>query len=235
MTDPPSLRILDHPDYNTFSISCTASAHAQDTPLDLEEVVWERRAGDSGSFLPVPTSSYTTTNINSVYTSVLRERETNTSATIHFRCTATISGVESRSSTSVIVSGEDTHSSGGATICVTLPFPSLYAGPTLPGGVYAIRSGDIGEDEVTIRWTVLFLTYTPETYVVVYGTDRTNLNKSTSPVSSGTSITASDISLSVTLTRLEAVTTYHYQLVATNSVGSHYSNVMNFTTTGRGE
>lgn len=131
LTDPPSLRILDHPDYNTFSISCTASAHAQDTPLDLEEVVWERRAGDNGSFLPVPTSSYTTTNMNSVYTSVLRERETNTSATIHFRCTATISGVEGRSSTSVTVSGEDTHSSGRASAphYVCYPPPPLSQVP----------------------------------------------------------------------------------------------------------
>ena len=121
------------------------------------------------------------------------------------------------------------------TVCVALLLPSLYAGPTLPGGVHAIRTGDLREDQAIIRWTVYFLTYTPETYVVVYGTDRTNLNKSSSPVSSGASITATDISLFVTLTRLEAGTTYHYRLVATNSVGSIYSNVMNFTTTARGE
>ena len=105
-TNPPSLRILDHQDYDNFSITCTASASAQNTLLDLEEVGWERRAGDSGSFLPVPTSSYTTTNINSVYMSVLRGSETDTSATIYFRCTATISGVEGSSSTSVTVSGK---------------------------------------------------------------------------------------------------------------------------------
>ena len=100
----------------------------------------------------------------------------------------------------------------------------------------AIRSGDLKEDEATIRWTVLFLTYTPETYVVKYGTDRTNLNETSLPVSSGLSITARDINLLVTLTGLEAVTTYHYRLVATNSFGSNSSDViMNFTTTARGE
>lgn len=235
MTDPPSLRILDHSDYNNFTILCTASAHAQDTPLDLEEVVWQSRVGDSGPFLSVPTSSYTTTNVNGGYESILRRRETDTSATIHFRCTAAVSGVEGRSSTSVTVSGEVTHCSGGGSVC----YPSLLslcAGPTLPGGVDAIRSGDLREDKATIRWTVLFLTYTPETYVVVYGTDRTNLNRSSPPVSSGASITARDINLLVTLTGLEAVTTYHYRLVANNTVGSNYSDViMNFTTTARSE
>ena len=122
----------------------------------------------------------------------------------------------------------------GDPLCVTLS--SLSAGPALPGGVNAIRSGDLKEDEATIRWTVLFLTYTPETYVVKYGTDRTNLNESSSPVSSGPSITARDINLLVILTGLEAVTTYHYRLVATNSFGSNFSDViMNFTTTARGE
>ena len=100
-----TVRILDHRDFNQFNITCTASATAADTPLAVQEIVWERRVGDQ-PFQAVPSSDYTVTNTDSEYVSELMGAETDTSATIQFQCRATLPSVEGSSVTSVTVSGE---------------------------------------------------------------------------------------------------------------------------------
>ena len=109
MTDPSSLRVLDDPAYNQFSITCTASADAGGTAIALEVIAWERRVGTE-SFQPVPTSSYTRTgDAVTGYESVLMGTET-TVATIQFRCTAALavgSTVGSSGTTILTVTGEN--------------------------------------------------------------------------------------------------------------------------------
>ena len=84
---------------------------------------------------------------------------------------------------------------------------------------------------MTVHFRVPSLTYDPEVYSVRYGTSSSNLREeSTPPVSSGSSIGAVDISLSVVLEGLMTNTTYYYLVIANNRVGMTESTVSTFTT-----
>ena len=82
----------------------------------------------------------------------------------------------------------------------------------------------------TIQWTVLWIAYTPETYTVHFGTSPGSLTNFSQQRQSGDNFTATNLSFSVQLTGLSAGTTYYYQVVAVNSVGSNQSIVQQFTT-----
>ncbi len=108
------------------------------------------------------------------------------------------------------------------------------SGPTPPVDLTTPPS-TLFHDRVTVHFHVPSLTYDPEVYWVRYGTSSSNLTEeSTHPVSSGSSIAAVDISLSVMLEGLITNTTYYYLVVANNSVGMAESTISTFRT-GLGE
>ena len=111
----------------------------------------------------------------------------------------------------------------------------LSTGPMPPGALGSVRAGDLTADRAIIRWTVPSIAYTPETYRVLYGTVEDTLDKSSGVEMGGTNIAAVDTSFSVTLSNLQAVTTYYYKVVATNTIGSTESSVETFTTLSRSE
>ena len=92
-------------------------------------------------------------------------------------------------------------------------------------------STDVSHNRATIRWTVFRIAYTPETYTVNFGTSLGSLTNVTQQQQSGDNFTATNLPFSVQLTGLSAGTTYYYQVVAMNSVGSTASVEQSFTTT----
>ena len=86
-------------------------------------------------------------------------------------------------------------------------------------------------DSAIIQWTVPFISYSPETYVVKYGTSQDTLIQNSSTIYSGDDITITDMTYSVKLSNLKENTTYYVQVVATNTaLRSNTSSVERFTT-----
>ena len=81
-----------------------------------------------------------------------------------------------------------------------------------------------------IQWHVPAVAYTPETYTVTYGTDRTVLNYTSEVVVGSTDITAINQVYSVTLRNLQSSTRYYYRVAATNSNGTTSSVLRNLQT-----
>ena len=107
----------------------------------------------------------------------------------------------------------------------------LFPGPTNPVTPDNIRATNIHDNRATIQWTVPSIAYTPETYVVEYGTSQDSLGLTSGSQHSGPDITATDVTYSLQLSNLEPATTYHYQVVATNTADrSTASDSHTFTT-----
>ena len=102
-----------------------------------------------------------------------------------------------------------------------------------PRALESVRSGDVTSDRSIIRWTVPSIAYTPETYVVMYGTNESNLDQASEEEMGETDINAVDTLFAVTLSNLQPATTYYYKVVATNSHASIESGVNTFTTLTR--
>ena len=94
-------------------------------------------------------------------------------------------------------------------------FPS-HAGPTVPDAPTNLQSTVTSFSTATISWSITRVAYTPETYVVMYGTNPLDLNQR-SPTISGVSGVAE---YSVGLTGLQHGTLYYYQVQSTNTIGS---------------
>ena len=92
----------------------------------------------------------------------------------------------------------------------------LAVAPNLPVGLSA---SDISHNSATISWTVTSLSYGPETYVVQYGTDMNTLDQTSSMETSGSDITLTNFTLSISLTGLQMMTTYYYRVIAMNDGG----------------
>ena len=91
--------------------------------------------------------------------------------------------------------------------------------------------GIISNTSALIQWTVPSIAYTPETYVVEYGTSQDSLDMTSDPTHSGEDITIASVTYSVTLSDLRENTTYYVHIVATNTAGrSTTSSVQRFTT-----
>ena len=81
---------------------------------------------------------------------------------------------------------------------------------------YNVMVTEVCNDRATIQWTVHSIAYTPETYVVEYGTSWDSLDLTSDSQHSGPDITVTDVTYSVQLSNLEPAI-YHYQVVATNT------------------
>ena len=105
---------------------------------------------------------------------------------------------------------------------------SSSAGPLQPSNLI---STDITHNTATIFWTVSRIAYTPETYTVHFGTSSGSLTNVSQQRQSGDNFTATNLPFSIELTGLAAGTTYYYQVVAMNSVGTTATVEQSFTTT----
>ena len=94
----------------------------------------------------------------------------------------------------------------------------------------------ITHNSATISWTVRSLSYGPEMYVVQYGTDMNTLDQTSSIQTSGSDITLTNFTLSISLTGLQMTTTYYYRVIAMNDGGSmtQSETLGTFNTTGLG-
>ena len=86
---------------------------------------------------------------------------------------------------------------------------------------------EVESDSVVIQWTVAYISYSPETYVVQYGTSRETLVHNSSRRASEVGTTT----YSVPLSGVRDNTTYYVQVLATNTaLRSSRSSVESFTT-----
>ena len=86
---------------------------------------------------------------------------------------------------------------------------------------------DVKSDSVIIQWTVPYIFYSPETYVVQYGTSRDSLIHNSSSTDSEEEV----MTYSVELSGLRDNTAYYVQVLATNTAQrSNRSTVHTFTT-----
>ena len=108
---------------------------------------------------------------------------------------------------------------------------SSFAGPTFPLKPSNIRNSTVTHNRATIQWTIPRIAYTPENYTVNFSTSPGSLTNVSQQQESGDNFTATNLPFSVQLTGLSAMTTYYYQVVAMNSVGSTASVEQSFTTT----
>ena len=86
---------------------------------------------------------------------------------------------------------------------------------------------EVESESVVIQWTVAYISYSPETYVVQYGTSRETLVHNSSRRGSEVGTTT----YSVPLSGLRDNTTYYVLVLATNTaLRSSRSSVESFTT-----
>ena len=78
----------------------------------------------------------------------------------------------------------------------------------------------LSSELAVIQWIVPEIAYTPETYTVTFGTDRTMLNYTSEVVVGSTDVTAINQVYSVTLRNLQSNTRYYYRVVAISSFGT---------------
>lgn len=94
-----------------------------------------------------------------------------------------------------------------------------------------LQSMNVSMTSVDVYWTVPYITYTPEQYIVYYGTSQSSLISSSALVNGSTNLTAEYIQYSVTLMGLESDTLYYYRMGSSNTEGATNStNIGNFTT-----
>lgn len=98
------------------------------------------------------------------------------------------------------------------------------SGPTVPDSATNIESTVTSFSTVTISWSVPRVAYTPETYTVVYGTNKLNLDQR-STTTSGVSGTTH---YSTELTQLQHSTLYYFWVESTNTIGSTNSETRPF-------
>ena len=89
-------------------------------------------------------------------------------------------------------------------------------------------------DFVIVQWVVPYIVYTPETYVVQYGTTENFLTNTSDVVSGSSDMTVTNQLYSVRLSSLEPLTDYFYRVVAMNSFSSNASEMATFTTSSPG-
>lgn len=83
-----------------------------------------------------------------------------------------------------------------------------------------LTTHNVRHDLVSVKWHVPLLTYGPEIYSVIYGTDQEIMTNAKTNISHNTA----------QLTNLAANTKYYYRVHARNVADSAISNISSFTT-----
>ena len=100
----------------------------------------------------------------------------------------------------------------------------MGSGPRSPLAATSIGSIVTSFSAATISWSVSRVAYTSETYTVVYGTNRINLDQRSASIRGVTGVSA----YSVELTQLQHATVYYFQVESTNTVGTMRSEIGSF-------
>ena len=108
--------------------------------------------------------------------------------------------------------------------------PSFPSGPQSPGVPASVLVLGRTHNSILIRFTVPIITYTPETYHVLYGTQMNNLNLTSIPITGSTDFSAMNQQFIVPVLGLVSDTTYYYRVRATNSDSSSETMLFNVTT-----
>ena len=90
-----------------------------------------------------------------------------------------------------------------------------------------ISVSNIMATSAQIRWTVPFITSTPESYYVIYGFDPSALLMQSPSQTSGANISTVYLQL---LTGLDPVEIYYYRVIASNAAGESGSDIYSFMT-----
>ena len=106
----------------------------------------------------------------------------------------------------------------------------FLSGPVAPIEAVGIAYTSTAYTTATLQWNVPYITYTAETYTVIFGTDSSDLDQSSPSITGNSDITTEDQIFSFQLTGLIHDTTYFYQIVATNSYASNASMMSSFVT-----
>ena len=83
---------------------------------------------------------------------------------------------------------------------------------------------------VNISWVVPSIVFNQENYTVQYGTDMTILLNTSEFVQGSSNRNVTNGNFSINITGLTPFTAYYYTIVATNTVGSTRTRIMNFIT-----
>ena len=110
-----------------------------------------------------------------------------------------------------------------------------HTGPVSPEMPTNLTDISTSFDSATIQWTVPLIAFTPETYVVHYGTTMGSLDLMSDPVESGDDFVAVNQVYNISITGLEPVTEYYYMVVSTSTDDTTNSDVESFTTSPIGE
>ena len=115
--------------------------------------------------------------------------------------------------------------------CIYISFVFFFLEPISPLYPSHVISNNVTTDSAIIQWTVSYISYSPETYVVKYGTSQDTLIQNSSTIYSGDDVTITNMTYSVKLSNLKENTTYYVQVVATNTAQiSNMSSVEQFRT-----
>ncbi|XP_019858755.1 PREDICTED: receptor-type tyrosine-protein phosphatase F-like [Amphimedon queenslandica] len=195
----------NHPSYNTATLMCTATLQliTFDFLVFPKVLTWSGPSVSSATPATNPTGAVSESSLQQTYT---------TAGSYNYSCTVSVS-----------VPGDPTASTTDAiSVIVTAPSP-----PHSPVNTSAVN---IRYNSATIRWIVPSIAYTPEEYVVLYGTNSTNMNDLSSVVNGSTNFSIIDSVLTVDLFDLTHDTVYHFRIRSTNTEGSTESDTNSFKT-----
>jgi len=111
---------------------------------------------------------------------------------------------------------------------------SIYPGPAEPTRPIEVAAVNITLDSVTVQWVVSYLAYTPERYLVLYGTSNASLDRTSDVVLSTADLAASNETYNISVTGLEPNKQYHFKVYSSNTFGSVETALMTFTTAESG-
>ena len=101
----------------------------------------------------------------------------------------------------------------------------------VPTGVMAVS---VTGTTAIITWIVPYIEFTSEQYTVLYGTSADALDLTTEPIPSYSDVRLENQTYTVTLSRLDAITTYYFLVQSQNSELTAHTEIMQFTTTEAG-
>ena len=104
--------------------------------------------------------------------------------------------------------------------CITYHTGIPFSGPRRPYLLIDLKVAVIGTETAIIEWTVPTIAFTPESYVVYYGTSIESLLFTSDPVESGSNFSIINFKFSTQLSFLSSNTQYYYCVIATNTEGS---------------
>ena len=237
--EPNTTRLPTDTPYNTFTITCTATA--PEGVVAGKTIEWKRRIGPSTTGLTEITDNgdtiqIETTNLSQPESiSVLTVTET-TPGDYRYRCRVDIPEIDINDVDEDVypidVIGEFNNVVHFANLCGINSTSFLYdAGAVAPEQpINLMNTNNTTHNSSTIKWTVPQIAFTPEIYVAHYGTSNGSLNLMSGPVESGDDFEAENQVYMVRLNGLNPGVLYYYQVIATNTYNSTMSGMETFHT-----